>query len=750
MLVRGLWGIQIGPQSDQIIKVEASFRITMASIFEFNGPERTSVYVRFHDSTFLLCSLIPEKIEQQVVDITCLQGEEIMLRVDGPNVIHLLGNYISQDGIDDQQDDEIGFLEVNGSDADEPGDVKLEETTPSVIFPAERKGLGFDESDEFDSSSEAGSQSEAESESEAMPFYSVAQLGSYADRLPSTTPTLETSKGVENRAAPVSNAEGAGRYVLLNGSASVRSSTEETEPFDQQAKVADQTPLAELNQHTTETEKRDNANMDSQATKVVIDIESSPEHDSDQEPQHDSDLESKLESEQASEQVSDYEPELESEQVSENEVQQESQQKPDAEPAPKSQQGRKQERKAEQVSKPGLTLKSVAEPIPVPTPEATQQPIQQTTPKPAMKPTSKPDQSTIVDKTAAISKKQKKPKKKPDSIPLNTPSPIKKKDKAAKKQEQKIKAALAKQQEAKGDSSKDAEKQKKAQQNKIKAKKISKKKQALASKNESSPQHKSTEGPSQDIKSLLMGAFASMATALQSAATAKPKPSPAPKFKKRKDEEIEQDGIPPVVASNAVKPKKPRKPKVPAAPVLSQQNDQTQSPDANGLGTSTQPEKKKKPAKKPNVTQEDASTAAPVLSQQNDQTQSPDANGLGTSTQPKKKKKPNVTQENASTAAPPVGIDPPAVAPAPIAIPTVSPVPISVPSSARSSPAPGDESPRVRYPRKAVDIDSMQKLALFAQEDAKSADALRKERKKKKKSQRPDEAVAKKARLSIE
>jgi hypothetical protein len=56
----------------------------------------------------------------------------------------------------------------------------------------------------------------------------------------------------------------------------------------------------------------------------------------------------------------------------------------------------------------------------------------------------------------------------------------------------------------------------------------------------------------------------------------------------------------------------------------------------------------------------------------------------------------------------------------------------------------------VRYPRKAVDIDSMQKLALFAQEDAKSADALRKERKKKKKSQRPDEAVAKKARLSIE
>ncbi|CAO3648973.1 unnamed protein product [Mucor fragilis] len=259
----------------------------------------------------------------------------------------------------------------------------------------------------------------------------------------------------------------------------------------------------------------------------------------------------------------------------------------------------------------------------------------------------------------------------------------------------------------------DAKKEKKAQQtkekNKIKAKKISKKKQALASNNPASSQNKSTEGSSQDIRSLVLGAFANMAAALQSAATVKPtpKPSPAPKFKKIKVEEVDQDIIPEVVASKAPKAKrKPRKSKASATPGVSQ-NDDKQSLDASDLGTipSTQPKKKRKTAKKSNVTQNDTSTAAS-----------------------------------------PVPIGPPAAAPVPTDISTASLVGIGVSRSSTSSPTPGD---RVRYPRRAVDTDSMQKLALFAQEDARSADDVRKERKKKK-SQRADETVAKKARLSIE
>ncbi|KAK4511087.1 uncharacterized protein ATC70_012297 [Mucor velutinosus] len=719
LLIRTCLGIQIGPQSDQVIKVEASFRITMASIFEFNGPERTSVYMRFQDSTFLLCSLIPEKIEQQVVDITCLQGEEITFRVDGPNVIHLLGNYVSQDGIDDQKDDEIGFLELNGSDVDKPADSILEETLPSITFPVERKGLGFDESDEFGSTSESQAESESESDvasesepdSEAMPYYNIARLGSYADRL---TPTASsTSHDMEDHASPPLDKEGAGRYVLINGNASAHSATEESEPFDQQSDisdaVADHPSLLDSQQHVTETEEQDNVDMDSQTKQVAEDSVPRSEEEPEQGPDH--------ESEQTSEQLSDYEPELEAEQVSEYEQDQVSEYEPEEpqqapQQAPQQEPQQEQEHESnielehvsnhvpEQVPKPEVTFESVIKPTSLSSPELTQQlPLE-----PAMKLTPKPDQSTQVDSTASMNDKQQSLKKKSNSIPVNTPSPIKKKaDKAAKKQTKKLAAALAKQQGSKADSNMEATKQKKAQQskekNKIKAKKISKKKQALASKSQTNAQKKSTENSSQDIRSLVLGAFASMTAAIQSVATVEPKPTPVSKTHKIKAADADQDLIPEVVASSALKPNgKLRKSKAPTTLAVSQE-DQTTGLGANDLGTipSTQPTKKKKSAQKPNVAQNDASTAAPVS----------------------------------------------------IGIPTGSPVAVSVPGSARSSLTPNNESPRARYPRRAVDIDSMQKLALFAQEDAKSADSLRKERKKKR-FQRADEAVAKKARLSIE
>ncbi|KAG1077097.1 hypothetical protein G6F42_025071 [Rhizopus arrhizus] len=248
------------------------------------------------------------------------------------SVIHLLGNYISQEGIDDQNDDEIGFVELHASDKDESADDMLEESAPSITFPGERKGLGFDESDEFETTSESQAESESgsESESEMTPYYSMTQLSSYADKLTPTASPLATSKDAEDY-APASNKEGTGRYVLINGNASVRSSTAESEPLDEQSDtsntVTDHASLSDSQHHITESEAEEeeqgNADANSQIEKVTNDVvpksEDEFERDSEdgleKESEYESELEIKQTSGQESEQVSEYEPEPESEQI---------------------------------------------------------------------------------------------------------------------------------------------------------------------------------------------------------------------------------------------------------------------------------------------------------------------------------------------------------------------------------------------------------------------------------------------------
>ncbi|KAG1068547.1 hypothetical protein G6F42_026368 [Rhizopus arrhizus] len=214
------------------------------------------------------------------------------------------------------------------------------------------------------------------------------------------------------------------------------------------------------------------------------------------------------------------------------------------------------------------------------TPELTQQLVIE----PSTKLTAKPDQSTQVDKAAVIKDKQQPSKDKPDSVPINTPSPIKKKnDKAAKKRAKKLAAAIAKQQESETDSSIDTKKQKKGQQikntNTKKTKTtISKKKQALAGHDQPNTQSKSIEGSPQDIQKLVLGAFANMAAAIQSAAAnVETKPSPMLKTKKSKAEAFDQDVIPEVVASGPPKTKsKQFKSKAHTTSIVSQ-NEQTQT-----------------------------------------------------------------------------------------------------------------------------------------------------------------------------
>ncbi|CAO3689810.1 unnamed protein product [Rhizopus stolonifer] len=73
-----------------------SIQITMASLKTFESTERCSVFVNIGDRQMILCSLVSGKCEQQVLNFTRLSGEKISLFSTGKNIIHLVGNYISQ------------------------------------------------------------------------------------------------------------------------------------------------------------------------------------------------------------------------------------------------------------------------------------------------------------------------------------------------------------------------------------------------------------------------------------------------------------------------------------------------------------------------------------------------------------------------------------------------------------------------------------------------------------------------------
>lgn len=110
-------------------EVPVSFKMTMATL----GPEayaqegrkasgRTILMLTHQkDGEFALCSLAPEKHDQQGLDVIFMEGETIHLRVVGENAVHLTGYYI-EDAEDDPMagydDDEID-AELNGEDIED-------------------------------------------------------------------------------------------------------------------------------------------------------------------------------------------------------------------------------------------------------------------------------------------------------------------------------------------------------------------------------------------------------------------------------------------------------------------------------------------------------------------------------------------------------------------------------------------------------------------------------------------------------
>ncbi|KAI8321248.1 hypothetical protein GQ54DRAFT_298135 [Martensiomyces pterosporus] len=113
-MFRGFWGLKIVPGKTYSQTVDASFRVSNASLgATVSDEERTSVILTVDDKSFVLCSLTPGKIEQQTLDLSLTEGEEITFETQGSNEVHLTGNFIddedSYDSADDDEDDEDGI-----------------------------------------------------------------------------------------------------------------------------------------------------------------------------------------------------------------------------------------------------------------------------------------------------------------------------------------------------------------------------------------------------------------------------------------------------------------------------------------------------------------------------------------------------------------------------------------------------------------------------------------------------------------
>lgn len=74
---------------------EEPFRITMASLgLEVSGEERCSLVARSNDVDFVLCNLVPNRIEQQRLDLVFPPGVTVSFTVYGPHAVHVTGNYV--------------------------------------------------------------------------------------------------------------------------------------------------------------------------------------------------------------------------------------------------------------------------------------------------------------------------------------------------------------------------------------------------------------------------------------------------------------------------------------------------------------------------------------------------------------------------------------------------------------------------------------------------------------------------------
>ncbi|CAO3587442.1 unnamed protein product [Absidia cylindrospora] len=122
----GFFGLKIVPSRSYSLLVAHTFRVTMATLDEslvdaYTDTPMTSLHVKVDDREFILCTLIPGKITQQLLDITFVKGEQIMFSLFGTHTIHLTGNYVRM-----AKNAEEKVHQIEDSDSDDLDDDELE------------------------------------------------------------------------------------------------------------------------------------------------------------------------------------------------------------------------------------------------------------------------------------------------------------------------------------------------------------------------------------------------------------------------------------------------------------------------------------------------------------------------------------------------------------------------------------------------------------------------------------------------
>ncbi|KAJ2743629.1 peptidylprolyl isomerase fpr3 [Coemansia sp. BCRC 34301] len=153
-MFRGFWGLKIVPGKTYTQTVDAAFRVSNASLgIEIAEESRTSVMLTVDQKSFILCSLTPGKVEQQLLDISLTEGEEITFETHGKNEVHLTGNFIA----DDEDDEEGMYGSSDEEDEEQDGeDIDFSNISPEELQDLINRGMidpsdlaiGSDESDE--------------------------------------------------------------------------------------------------------------------------------------------------------------------------------------------------------------------------------------------------------------------------------------------------------------------------------------------------------------------------------------------------------------------------------------------------------------------------------------------------------------------------------------------------------------------------------------------------------------------------
>ncbi|RKP14843.1 hypothetical protein BJ684DRAFT_18772 [Piptocephalis cylindrospora] len=133
-LVVGFWGMHLLPGETYQQVVSTGFRVTMAAYGaeKPKGGDRSCVQVGIDGQTFTLATLLAGKVEQQQLNVSFLEGEDITLSVTGNSAVHLTGNYMiiddesgcedDEDDFDSEEEEDFDFLTGGSDDEDEEMD----------------------------------------------------------------------------------------------------------------------------------------------------------------------------------------------------------------------------------------------------------------------------------------------------------------------------------------------------------------------------------------------------------------------------------------------------------------------------------------------------------------------------------------------------------------------------------------------------------------------------------------------------